>query len=261
MKKVFLTLMAACMAMGVMAVERPKQGFGVQIGWAQPIIRLNSPYTNYPKDSLANTVRLKGVKVGIMYDASYAAGFGSTIGLNYTFGASQGQWEPLYPNNQYPRSRMLITYHQMELFVDWQYKFEIAKETYLMLYTGPTIQYGIGFKMRFDSQNWDPKTDEITTEHGEWYSAYGNNAGENTPKKLQEIEDNNTLRHLNVTWGVGAGFQYKRYFIRGGYDFGLINPYKHQQFVNQSGDTYDRYTRGRLDQWNIRLGVYIWYKD
>jgi hypothetical protein len=60
---------------------------------------------------------------------------------------------------------------------------------------------------------------------------------------------------LNVTWGVGAGFQYKRYFLRGGYDFGLMNPYKHSDFANE------KHTRGRLDQWNIRLGVYLWYHE
>ena len=244
MKKVFFTLTAMCLALGAMAVERPKQGFGLQIGWAQPIIRLNSPYTDYPKDSLANTVRLKGFKVGVVYDASYVAGFGSSIGINYTFGASQGKWEPLYTNNQYPRERMLITYHQAEVFVDWQYKFEIAKETYLMLYTGPTIQCGLKFDMREDRRDEDFfNAGDITTTYGIKNSAY----------KTQENDEG--LRRFNVTWGVGAGFQYKRYFLRGGYDFGLINPYKNRDFEN------GRHTRGRLDQWNIKLGIYLWYHE
>ena len=64
------------------------------------------------------------------------------------------------------------------------------------------------------------------------------------------------LRRLNITWGVGAGFQYQRYFLRGGYDFGLFNPYKNQQFEGT-----DRYTRGRLDQWSVKIGMYLWYND
>jgi hypothetical protein len=64
-----------------------------------------------------------------------------------------------------------------------------------------------------------------------------------------------------VTWGVGAGFQYKRYFLRGEYDFGLINPHRYGQFVNIAGETMDRNTRGRLDQWSIRIGMYLWYAD
>lgn len=255
------------MATGLMAVERPKQGFGVQIGWAQPIIRLNSPYNpESAKDSLANTVRLKGFKVGVVYDASYVAGFGSTIGLNYTFGVSQGKWEPITPGfNQSYRERMLITYHQAELFVDWQYKFEIAKETYLMLYTGPTIQYGVAFDMRLDQQKEDIPSGEIKTNEGDWKSAYKVDKDDNLPVKDPTdptgkkffVPADNALRRLNITWGVGAGFQYKRYFLRGGYDFGLINPYKNADFAGGN----QAHTRGRYDQWQIKLGVYIWYKE
>ena len=250
MKKVFCTLVIACMAVSMWAKEMPKSGFGIQIGWARPIIRLNSPDLSYPKDSMVNTVKLYGFKVGLVYDVSYIAGFGSTIGLNYTFGVNNSKWKsdnPAY--GQYPKTRTVINYHQMELFVDWQYKFEIAKETYLMLYTGPTLQYGITFGMRVDKQNEDLITGKVTTENGDWFNAY------DTENK------NNDLRQLNITWGIGAGFQYKRYFLRGGYDFGLMNPYKNRQFVDAAGETMDRNTRGRMDQWNIRLGVYLWYKD
>ena len=61
------------------------------------------------------------------------------------------------------------------------------------------------------------------------------------------------FKRLNVTWGVGAGFQYRRYFLRGGYDFGLINPYKNADF------TTGIHSRGRLDQWSIKIGMYLWY--
>jgi hypothetical protein len=61
------------------------------------------------------------------------------------------------------------------------------------------------------------------------------------------------LKRINVTWGIGAGLQYERYFLRGGYDFGLINPYKADQFEGK-----DIYTRGRFDQWQIKVGMYLW---
>ena len=74
----------------------------------------------------------------------------------------------------------------------------------------------------------------------------------------KELYDENAgtdyaLKRINVTWGIGAGFQYDRYFLRGGYDFGLINPYVSQTFTGQ-----DVYTRGRFDQWQIKLGIYFW---
>ena len=247
--------MMAVMAVSAFAVDLPKQGFGFQIGWAQPILRLNSPTS---KDTLANTVKLNGFKVGIVYDASYVAGFGSSIGLNYTFGMANSGWKTdpkksIYENAKY---RSLIMYHQLELFVDWQYKFEVAKETYLMLYTGPSLQCGLDFTMRVDRQDWDPITDVVTTTYGERFNAYNVEAhDENVPGGYDTQRADNALKRLNVTWGVGAGFQYKRYFLRGGYDFGLINPYKNADFSTGN------HTRGRLDQWNIKLGVYLWYTD
>ena len=262
MKKVFFTLMAVCLASGAMAVDLPKQGFGLQIGWAQPIIRLNSPDNpESAKDSLANTIRLKGFKVGLVYDASYIAGLGTTIALNYTFVLQQNKKKNENPYNDYPRARTTIMYHQIELSVDWQYKFEIAKETYLMLYTGPTLQCGVAFDMRLDQQNEDILSGEIETIEGDWKSAYKVDKEDKIPVKdptgKTHVPADNALRRLNITWGVGAGFQYKRYFLRGGYDFGLINPYKNADFAGGN----QAHTRGRYDQWQIKLGVYLWYHE
>jgi len=245
MKKSIVTLFLMCLTIGAFAADMPKQGFGLQIGWAQPILRLNS--ANNPssaKDSLSTVVRMKGFKVGLVYDGSFVKGFGASIGLNYTFGAYNSGWKSAGIVADYPRSRQLITYNQLEVFVDWQYKFEVAKETYLMLYTGPTIQCGLTLDMRADRQvDYDSQVEYY------YYSGY------------KSDEPNQTFTRLNVTWGLGAGFQYKRYFLRGGYDFGLINPYANKQFVDAAGNPIDRYTRGRLDQWNIKLGVYLWYAE
>lgn len=236
MKRVFITFAAVLLAISALAVDTPNQGFGFQIGWAQPILRLNS---NTSKDSLVNTLKMNGFKVGFIYDASYIAGFGSSMGVNFTFATYNGGWKS---NNvygmPYPRSRRMFTYEELEVFVDWQYKFEIAKETYLMLYTGPTIQCGLGLYMRSDKQN--SEGEEITSIR---YDGYNN-----------DVPDQ-SFKRLNVTWGVGAGFQYRRYFVRGGYDFGLIVPYANGDFQNGN------HTRGRLDQWSIKLGMYIWYED
>lgn len=241
MKKLFCTGLVLCLALSAWAIDLPKQGFGFQIGYAQPTLRTNSPLAIYPKDSLVNVTKMNGLKVGVVYDASYIAGFGSTMGINYTFAASNEAWKKvgLY---DYPRARTLVTYHEIELFVDWQYKFEVAKETYLILYTGPTIQFGIAYNAKKGTQYVEGG--DVT------YDVY-NRMGKNDIDRPNE-----DLSRLNVTWGIGAGFQYKRYFLRGGYDFGIINPYKNKQF-----DSSDRYTRGRLDQWAIKIGAYIWYAE
>jgi len=247
MKKVILSLSLVCIAMSVMAADTPKQGFGLQIGWAQPILRLNSENVLYPKDSLVNTTKLNGLKVGVVYDGSIIKGFGASMGINYTFATKQSGWSSIASSfSRFPEKRSQIFYHQLEVFVDWQYKFEIAKETYLMLYTGPTIQYGLAL-----TQKEQQRVDES-----------GSFSLEQKTNRYGNDNHNTDLRQFNVTWGVGAGFQYKRYFVRGGYDFGLINPYKNTQFVDPlTGSSIDRNTRGRLDQWNVKIGCYIWYPD
>ena len=237
MKRFLSIFVIGLMAVSAMAADLPKQGFGLQIGYAQPTLRLNSPNILYPKDSLVNTTQLHGLKVGVVYDGSFIKGFGSSIGINYTFATTNTPWSAKNLIGEYPKVRNQYFYHQIEVFVDWQYKFEIAKETYLMLCTGPTIQYGIALKQRVQED------------------LYGTVSISETIDRYGKESQNTDLRQFNVTWGVGAGFQYQRYFLRGGYDFGLINPYKNEQFYGM-----DRNTRGRFDQWEIKIGAYLWYE-
>lgn len=232
MKKIILSTLLICCSVWM---AQAQQYLGVQVGFTQPVTRLNLPVPD--KEKVLNPTIYNGFKVGAVYDATIVKGFGYTIGLNYTFGAHKGEWEKV-GSLTYPRKQIQETYHQLEIPVDWQYKFEIAKDTWLILYTGPTLQCGLAFKQRTSLQN-QPNGDILIEENNRY-----------------QIDGAFALKSLNVTWGVGAGFQYERYFLRGGYDFGLINPYKEKSFhVN---DTYNPYTRGRFDQWQIKLGIYLW---
>lgn len=210
---------------------------GVQLGYARSITRLNAPST-MAKETLHPT-GYNGLKVGVIYDATIIKGFGVTMGLNYTFGANATDWVKKIHTQptDYPQVRSRGQYHQLEIPVDWQYKFEIAQNTWLMLYTGPTLQCGLEFKDKWYVRV-DKESQSILVEEN-IYSA-------------DDMQDH-ALKRLNVTWGIGAGFQYQRYFLRGGYDFGLINPYKSQSFIG-----IDVNTRGRFDQWQIKLGMYLW---
>ena len=205
MKRLFLTCLVATLALSAWAIDLPKQGFGVQIGWAQPIMRLNSPSNPASaKDSLGTIVKMNGFKVGLVYDASYVAGFGSTIGINYTFAAGHSNWVTTGITN-YPRTRTQTFYQELELFVDWQYKFEVAKETYLILYTGPTLQCGLIYDERAvtEMQNFSGDIVRTVTSTNRY-----------TRHDADNVLSNNDLTRLNITWGIGAGFQFKKYFIR-----------------------------------------------
>ncbi|MGN1239983.1 MAG: outer membrane beta-barrel protein [Paludibacteraceae bacterium] len=243
MKKILATL-CMCVAVTTAAVAQSlPQGLGIQIGFAEPIIRLNSSDPNMPKDSLVNKTIMNGLKVGLVYDGTIIKGFGATVGINYTFAAGYTNWTTPNVMQQLTKTRTKTTYNQLELFVDWQYKFEIAKETYIILYTGPSIQCAVEMSKRVFVKN--EGTGDVT------------NNGKVSCFDYTDAEMAHDYQRMNVTWGVGAGFQYQRYFLRGGYDFGLMNPYKVGNF-NEMGYSLDRRTRGRLDQWNIRLGIYLW---
>ena len=210
--------------------------FGVQLGFAQPIARLNTPTT---KTSLFPT-SYNGFKVGLVYDATIIKGFGVSMGLNYTFGNHTSAWKQIgtFP---YPQERSTGQYHQLEIPIDWQYKFEIAKRTWIILYTGPTLQCGLDLTSKLYKTNNGKEI--ILEKDNSFYS--------------EDMKDKE-LKRINVTWGLGAGFQYDRYFLRGGYDFGLINPYKASQFDYTDTNGGNPRTRGRFDQWQIKVGIYLW---
>ena len=218
---------------------------GFQFGYAQSVYRLNNWDPNTDPDQLESTP-LHGIKAGLVWDATYIKGFGSMIGVNYTFGTYTSQWQQVSSDFLYPQTKERNVYHELELFVDWQYKFEIAGSTYIILYTGPTIQAQLSLETTVFERTADSENQTSI-----------NRFDYNDDRMHQDY------KRFNVTWGIGAGFQYDRFYIRGGYDFGLINPYKVSNFnevpalVNQYGEDYSRYTRGRLDQWHIKLGFFF----
>lgn len=226
-----------CIIVASAAMAYSQSYVGVNVGYAQPITRLNLPVMG--KESVLNPTTYNGMKVGVVYDVTLIKGLGVSMGLNYTMGGNATEWKSKSSSIKYPQERSHGWYHQLEIPVDWQYKFQIAKDTWLMLYTGPTLQCGLSLQKK----NYvnDGKTVEMNAK--------------NPTDNLYDADDTGVfaLKRLNVTWGVGAGFQYERYFLRGGYDFGIINPYKVDSFTGQ-----DIYTRGRFDQWQIKLGMYLW---
>ncbi len=235
MKRILSVCVMAIMVLTLQAQEY----LGIQLGYARPITQLNDPRIDAGKTLTPSAYN--GFKVGVVYDATIIKGFGVTMGLNYTFGANSTPWVKKVSSQptDYPQVSSNGLYHQLEVPVDWQYKFEIAKRTWLMLYTGPTLQCGLSFTKKNYINNGKDAQQDVANPTDDIYS--------------EEDMKDNTLKRLNVTWGIGAGFQYERYFLRGGYDFGLINPYKSQSFAGK-----DIYTRGRFDQWQIKLGIYLW---
>ena len=248
MKTFKKTLLAGLLLLATTATaQEGTSAIGLQFGFAQTDYRLNSWDINTDPTVLTNNP-LNGLKFGIVWDATFIKGFGSMIGLNYTFGTYTSKWQSVNENMIYPQTKERNNYHQMEIFVDWQYKFEIAGSTYVIVYTGPTIQCQLALTNTTFTRTAESDTPAETRIDRFDYS---------------DADMHHDYKRYNVTWGIGVGFQYDRFYIRGGYDFGLINPYKVSNFnevpqlVAEYGDDYARYTRGRVDQWHIKLGFFF----
>lgn len=223
---------------------------GFNIGYSDAILRERTS----TKDTLNDKINLQGLKVGMVYETNIIKGFGVQFGLNYTFGTKLGKTQGSDVSTVGKKKDDLF-YHQAEMTIDWQYKFEVAKETYMILYTGPTVEAGIGYYKKTLATKIDPVSkkpyDEISR-----INFYKQMYSDNADPDADGIT--NKYNRLNIAWGVGAGFQYQRYFIRGSYDFGIYNPYHDRIYNNYYSDGSDYRYRGRLDQWSIKIGMYLW---
>lgn len=258
MKRI-LTL--AAMMLLFVQLNAQEQGLAISFGYGQPTLREgdkhnignSSPFLSKDGNSLyglGKTTQLKGFQANLMYEATIVNGFGVAVGMNYTFGLNKtqvvGQGSLGINDEKYNST---TEFHTLDLTVDWQYKIEVATNTYVILYTGPALGFNVG---------GNTKTQHFDLMHAEWLEQ-NLNPFSNQKNQGGMYEDNYgdfALRRYNLRWTLGAGFQYKRYFIRGGYDFGLLNEYKNREATLSTGDITD--IRCRLDQWQIRIGVFLW---
>lgn len=239
MKKTILSAILLLLVTTLFAQEGTTS-LGFNIAFAEPVEYYRP---NSTTEKLSKNVT-NGFKVGFIYETNLIKGFGVSMSLNYAFAANIGNYQ-ITPGMASLKTKTDHIYHFLELPVDWQYKFLIAKHTYLGLYTGPTLQIGLHNTFRNTT-----KLNETVIEDN-LVDVYKIDEDKEHDPRL-----NLDYNRVNVTWGVGAVFQYKRYFIRGGYDFGIM-PLYHDQFYNETADTgWNR--KGRLDQWQIKLGMYFW---
>ncbi len=242
MKKTTLSLILLVFA-HVLFAQEGTTNIGFNIGFAEPTeyYRAGNADTKLTRDAT------NGIRLGFIYETGIIKGFGVSMSLNYTFSTNVEAWTPT-PGMVALQTKEDHFVHTLELPVDWQYKFLIAKNTYLALYTGPTLQIGLSNIYH----NRTKLNNDILADNR--YSRYALNI-----KGDEDADNIRDYNRVNVTWGIGLGFQYKQYFLRGGYDFGIM-PLYHDRFYNISTD--DGWNRnGRLDQWQIKLGIYLWQLD
>jgi len=274
MKRNVLVLALLAAAMVAMASDLEHR-LGIQVGWDREIYRLNSPsISGKDKNELSKTP-LSGGRIGLVYELADESGVGLFTAFNYAYTWHRSAWEKIPMNigggkTEFDGSKIeyqsYLQSHRLDLVLQPEFKFEVAGNTYLIIYTGPTFQWIVKYqaedKFRYNDQMLDKR---YYFEDGLHYNT----------EVMSQYYNN-----WNITWGLGAAFQYDIFYIRGGYDFGLVNPYKVTTFgevtyvdegqvknlcekdpKNGNHNPDDRLTRGRLDCWNVTFGVYFWQSD
>lgn len=212
------------------------QAIGVYLGYAQPNF-FNHVEAN--DEDCFSRLYLHGAQIGLLYEATFIRGFGLALGANYTFGITNDGWTNYGKGVNYPIRGLedpidgvaQTMYHGLNVHLDLQYKFKIARQMYLGIFSGPALQAHFYLKDKTNGLTLDYLSDD-----------------------LDAMGYEQQLNNLNVTWGVGLLYQYKRFFTRIGYNFGIISGYKNGTYCD-TGYKDDV----RLDQWEARVGVYFWH--
>jgi len=280
-KRNILLLLAMAGTMAAMAGEI-NHSIGIQLGWDREIYRLNAPTVSGQKVTDLNKTPLSGGRLGLVYELADESGAGLFTSFTYAYTWYRSKYEKIdyyydgktvKPVKGYSGNLEYQTYlqsHRLDLALQPQYKFEIAGGTYLIFYTGPTFQFIAKLEAQDNFRYNDEKDPNVR-----YY--FEDKLNYNSEVMAQYY------KRWNLTWGLGAAFQYDIFYLRGGYDFGLVNPYsvttfgdikvdigdgnKYSIFTIKSDDAKsevqpdNRNTKGRLDCWNVTFGVYFWQKD
>ncbi|MDR2854116.1 MAG: PorT family protein [Prevotellaceae bacterium] len=125
-------------------------------------------------------------------------------------------------NNASSIIRLSYGGHQLDVPVYVGYHFNMFNHSLKVFgYTGPAVRFGISEKRLVEFVN--------TTELIE------NQAG--IASGLSNLYKDKELKRVSLALGVGGGFEWKNFFLKSGYDFGLtdINRLKNKSSLHQSG--------------------------
>ena len=207
MKKVFSILLAASlMLLGTQAFAQ----MSVNAGY------LNS--TQSFKDSNTKSINSNGAYVGVSFNIPVAGELGFAPGVYYSLitnksgGAGSILGIPVSASSTFME-------HAVNVPLYLNYGIDLARDTNVFIFGGPTAQYGLASTVKKDV----------------------NVAGASGSHKTSNY-DNDNYNRFNVYLGGGIGFQVSAIQITVGYDYGMMNLYK--------GDNATKTHRS-----NLKLGV------
>ena len=191
MKKVFSILLAASlMLLGTQAFAQ----MSVNAGY------LNS--TQSFGDSNTKSINSNGAYAGVSFNIPLAGGFAVAPGLYYSMitnksgGAGTVLGIPVSASSTFME-------HAINVPLYFNYGIDLARDTNVFIYGGPTAQYGLASTTKL-----------------------AGGVGESSADRTYSNYENSNYNRFNVYLGGGIGFQVSAIQITVGYDYGMMNLYK-----------------------------------
>jgi hypothetical protein len=191
MKKFFSTLLAASLML-----------IGTQ-AFAQ--MSVNAGYLNSTLATKNTKDNANGFYAGVSFNIPIAGTFGIAPGVYYSL---LGSKETASIGSIISGSGT-FTEHAINVPVYLNYGINIARDTKVFLFGGPTLQYGLASNVKYDA-------------------TVAGVSGSNTVSNY----DNANFNRMNVYLGGGLGFLAGPFQITVGYDYGMMNQYKGDNAIN-----------------------------
>lgn len=175
--------------------------------------RLEAGYVQYDERTRDTTVFYQhGLRLGATVDFNLPNRFSIQTGAlaTLTYGVNQQHWRSITEEDtQIEIMSHNIVQLQLAIPVRAYYNIKLWKKLNMFFFAGPQLQIGL---TNYDII--DNKTSELCT-------AYLQEVGLPTTNHDRYISKE--LYRVNVQFGIGGGFEWDRYRLQAGYDFGLNN--------------------------------------
>lgn len=162
----------------------------------------------------ADTTKLyqHGLRVGATIDFNLPLHFSIQTGAlaTLTYGLNEQHWRSMSEENvQIETLNHHIVQLQITIPVRAYYTVKLWKELNMFFYAGPQLQIGL--------TNYDVLVNNTSSEVTDWL------VQNNIPTTNHDCYVSKELYRTNIQFGLGGGFEWDRYRLQAGYDFGLNN--------------------------------------
>lgn len=211
--------------------EKPVYNFGVEwrieVGYVQNNQRTRNK--TYPD------TYLHGGRIGFAVDFLLPYHFSLQTGVHYSLAAGRTtqHWAIAGSTYQEEYQRHDLLEHNLIIPVRAYYTQKLVKSFRMLFYAGPQLQIGLAQRDKIKN-NLDAETQT-------WIESLG-------VRTETYDRDKEVLHRVNIQLGVGGGFEYDRYRLTAGYDFGLNNLVRNKQI-----DTQHMWEWG----WHVTFGVRV----